>query len=203
MGQSKADLALRMIRHAHELEVPFVWLTGDEVYSASPIRSWCERNDIAYVLTLRANGSVGAVTSRGPDRVPASALAKAIPSERWRPLSAGEGAKGPRLYRWGWLPLIGPLDPAWGRWLLVRESLEPPHERAYYLVYAPRQTTMERAVSVAGARWSIEQCFQEAKGEVGLDEYEVRSWRSWHRHMSLSMMAHAFLSWIRLLATQQ
>ncbi len=83
----------------------------------------------------------------------------------------------------------------------MRRSLKDPSELAYYIVYAPRPTSPRQAVRVAGSRWTVESCFEEAKGETGLDEYEVRTWRSWHGHITLSMMAHAFLAWARTRAT--
>ncbi len=85
----------------------------------------------------------------------------------------------------------------------MRRALKDPTELAYYVVFAPLETTPRVAVRVAGSRWTVEQCFEEAKGETGLDEYEVRTWRSWHRHITLSMMAHAFLAWTRYRATAE
>jgi SRSO17 transposase len=121
----------------------------------------------------------------------------ALPRARWTRLSAGEGAKGPRWYAWRWLPLAAPLEPSWCRWLLVRRSLSAPAEVTAYVVFAPQATTLEEVVRVAGSRWTIESGFEAAKGEVGLDHYEVRSWTGWHRHITLAMWALALLTVMR------
>ncbi len=111
-------------------------------------------------------------------------------------INIGEGAKGPRVYDWARikLPDYG-LDSAdgWGRWLLVRRSVEKPDEMAYYLAAGLEDESLERLAVIAGKRWVIEMAFEEAKGEAGLDEYEVRKWGSWYRHVTLSLFAHAYL----------
>ena len=112
-------------------------------------------------------------------------------------MSAGDGAKGPRWYDWRWLPLATPLQPAWRRWLLVRRSLSDPTELTAYVVFAPHGTVLATVVQVAGSRWTVERCFEEAKGEVGLEQYEVRSWTGWYRHMTLAMWAYALLTALR------
>ena len=121
----------------------------------------------------------------------------ALATEGWSRLSAGDGAKGPRWYDWRWLPLAAPWQPDWRRWLLVRRSLSDPTELTAYVVFAPHETTLATVVQVAGSRWTIEQCFEEAKGEVGLDQYEVRSWTGWYRHITLAMWAYALLTVLR------
>jgi SRSO17 transposase len=112
-------------------------------------------------------------------------------------LSAGAGEKGPRLYDWACLLLDAPEQAGFCRWLLVRQSLSDPSERAYYIVFAPADTTLPTMVRTAGTRWSIEVGLEAAKGEVGLDEYEVRSFHGWYRHITLSLLAHAFLAVMR------
>jgi SRSO17 transposase len=112
-------------------------------------------------------------------------------------LSAGEGTKGPRLYDWLGVPLTDPPVPAWKRWLMVRRSLSDPTDLAAYACFAPAAMSLDELVQVAGRRWAIEACFEEAKGEVGLDHYEVRSWTGWHRHITLACLAHAFLAVMR------
>ncbi len=108
-------------------------------------------------------------------------------------MSAGDGAKGPRLYDWAYLPYRG-AAPGWRMGLLVRRGTAKPDDLAYCLTHAPEATTLARLVRVAGARWAIEACFEAAQGEVGLDGYEVRSWAGWHRHVTLAMLAHAYLA---------
>jgi hypothetical protein len=121
----------------------------------------------------------------------------ALPAEGWTRLSAGDGAKGPRWYDWRWLPLAAPLAPGWCRWLLVWRSVSTPQEVTAYVVFAPDETRLEEVVRVVGTRWAIAQLFEAAKGEVGLDHYEVRSWTGWYRHITLAMWALALLAALR------
>jgi SRSO17 transposase len=121
----------------------------------------------------------------------------ALPADGWTRLSAGDGTKGPRWYDWRWLLLVEPQEPGWNRWLLVRRSVSAPHELQAYVVFAPQQTALTEVVRVAGTRWTIESCFEAAKGEVGLDHYEVRSWTGWYRHITLAMWALALLTVLR------
>jgi SRSO17 transposase len=127
-------------------------------------------------------------------------LAQALMREDWQVLSAGAGGKGPRLFAWARIELVAPEISGWQRWLLIRRSLDEgadPAEMAYVLIFAPTGTSLEEMVEAFGARWTVEQCFEEAKGEVGLDEYEVRSWHGWYRHVTLSMLSLAFLTALR------
>ena len=128
-----------------------------------------------------------------------------LPEEAWVRASAGAGSKGDRLYDWACLTLPEPVPEASsassvGRWLLVRRSIEDPAEHAYYLAYGPAETPVHELIRIAGRRWSIEDCFEQAKGEVGLDEYEVRKWDGWHRHITLCLLAHAYLVVLRSVA---
>ena len=116
-----------------------------------------------------------------------------LPAEGWTRLSAGDGAKGPRWYDWCWLPLAEPLEPGWRRWLLVRRSLGAPTELTAYVVFAPQATTLEAVVRVAGSRWTVESAFEAAKGTVGLDQSEVRSWTAWYQHLTLALWSWALL----------
>jgi hypothetical protein len=120
-----------------------------------------------------------------------------LPAAGWTRLRAGDGAKGPRWDDWCWLPLAAPLEPGWRRWRLVRRSLGAPTELTAYVVFAPQATTLEAVVRVAGSRWTVESAFEAAKGEVGLDQYEVRSWTAWYRHITLVMWALALLTVMR------
>ena len=119
-----------------------------------------------------------------------------MPAKGWTRLSAGDGAKGPRLYDWAYLP-YGIPPTGWKSGLLIRRKKGRPHQFTFYLTWAPADTALTTLVRVAGQRWTIESCFEEAKGETGLDQYEVRSWRGWHRHITLSMLAHAYLTVVR------
>ncbi|MFE0332476.1 hypothetical protein ACFW08_37955 [Streptomyces sp. NPDC058960] len=123
------------------------------------------------------------------------------PDEAWEKISCGDGAKGPRVYHWAAvrLPAVAEFDyqgevPHRMRWALARRSISKPDEIVYYLAYAPLQVTVQELVRVAGARWAIEECFQAAKNECGLDQYEVRRYVGWYRHITLAMLAHALLA---------
>jgi SRSO17 transposase len=120
-----------------------------------------------------------------------------VPAKAWRRLSAGDGAKGPRLYDWAYLPCGAPTARGFKPGLLIRRQIKKPKEWTCYLTLAPRGTTLAQLVRVAGTRWTVEICFEAAKGEVGLDHYEVRSWTGWHRHITLAMLAHAYLAVLR------
>ena len=115
----------------------------------------------------------------------------------WRRLSAGDGSKGPRLYDWTRLPLNPPMQEGFERWLLVRRSIGEPDKLTAYTVFAPEGATLAELARAAGGRWRVEIGFEEAKGEVGLSHYEVRSWRGWYRHITLALLAHAFLAVLR------
>jgi SRSO17 transposase len=164
------------------------------------MRLWLEGLPKRYVLAVSAKETVILPNAR---ELRVKELLNTLPAEGWSRLSAGEGAKGPRWYEWLRLPLMAPLTYGWLRWLLVRRSLADPSELATYVCCAPAGTSLETLVEVAGHRWTIESCFEEAKGEVGLDEYEVRSWTGWYRHVTLSCLAHAFLAVMRSQASDE
>ena len=186
---TKPKLGLAMLERAREAGVPFAWITGDSVYGTDhAIRRWAERQGRGYVL---------AVTSRQRLRLrPVTSWIKGLPERDWQRLSAGDGAKGPRLYDWACVP-YGSAIPGFQAALLVRRSLATPTELAFYLTHAPEGTTVAELVRVAGTRWTVESLFEQAKGEVGLDQYEVRSWVGWHRHVTLAMFALAYLAAVR------
>ena len=143
------------------------------------------------------NEPLWADTERGSRQVGARELAQQIPDDQWRRLSAGEGSKGPRRYDWGRLPIRPGSEPGEGRWLLVRRSVADPDDLAYYACFGAAEAPLAELARVAGTRWIIEDAFKEAKQEVGLDEYEVRLWVGWYRHITLALLAHAFLAVIR------
>jgi SRSO17 transposase len=120
-----------------------------------------------------------------------------LPAEQWERLSAGVGSKGPRWYDWQRLGLSDPSEPRWKRWLLLRRSISDPSDVTAYIVFGPARSTLTDLVRVAGTRWTVEEGLEAAKGEVGLDHYEVRSWTGWYRHMTMAMWAQAFLTVIR------
>jgi len=186
---TKPRRARQMLERAFDAGVPARWVTGDAVYgSDSQFRHFLENRHLAYVLGVTSNYTLRPYT--------AATLADQLPKKAWKRRSAGRGSKGPRRYDWA-LHRIYLDERGWGHWLLVRRQIRAPHERAYYRVYAPANTTLAQLVMVAGKRWAVEECFETAKGECGLDEYEVRSWTGWHRHVTLAMLAHAYLAVVR------
>jgi SRSO17 transposase len=191
---TKPHLARHMLQRAFEAGVPARWVTGDSVYGDDRrLRVWLEEQDHAYVLAVSGKEYVWRA---GRQHQVKSVLA-ALGTEGWERLSAGAGAKGPRWYDWLWLPLAAPWQSDWRRWLLVRRSLSTPADLTAYVVFAPCATTLATVVQVAGSRWTIERSFEEAKGAVGLDHYEVRSWPGWYRHITLAMWAYALLTVLR------
>ena len=188
---TKPKLARQMLERALDAGVPARWVTGDAVYGNDHrLQGWLQERHQAHVLAVGGQEAVwiGFEQHRVKDLLPA------IAEDAWQILSAGEGAKGPRLYEWTRLSINCQYALEWERWLLVRRSLSDPNERTGYIAFAPADTSLQTLVKVAGTRWTIESGFEAAKGEVGLDQYEVRSWHGWHRHMSLAMLAHAFLT---------
>ena len=131
-------------------------------------------------------------TSTGEQR--ADALIAVAPSRAWQRLSTGAGAHGPREFDWARVPVRPGWRPGRGHWLLARRSISDPGEIAYYACYGPRRSSTADLAWIAGSRWHIEECFQQAKGEAGLDHYQVRSWRAWYAHITLSMLALAWLA---------
>ena len=187
---TKPDLARRMLERALDAGVPAAWVAADEVYgSDSKLRFWLEERRQPYVVAVSSKQYVyaGLAGYRVGD------LIGDAPERAWARLSAGDGAKGPRLYDWAKTRINCPVG-GWGRWLLVRRSVADPTELAYYLTFGPDDTELEALVGVAGTRWAIEECFEAAKQEVGLDEYQVRRWDGWYRHVTLSLLAHAYLA---------
>ena len=196
---TKLVLARRMIERALQAGVPFRWVTGDEVYgSDSQMRRWLEEQKIFYVLAVSSQYQV---FYQGARRWVAE-ITTLLPKKTWKRLSAGAGTKGERFYDWALLPL-GEVDQERQRWLLFRRSISDQTDLSYYVVSAPKKTSLKEMVKVAGTRWAIEESFESAKGEVGLDQYEVRSWDGWYRHITLAMFAHAYLTVVRAGAMAQ
>jgi SRSO17 transposase len=147
---------------------------------------------MSYVVEVPVNQTV--VDLDGKRRV--DTLIGRAPEEAWHRVSAGPGVRGEREYDWAWatVPSYGDLPPGYVRTLLARRSIDDPTDIAYYLCFHPDNVEREAIVRVAGARWAIEECFQAAKGECGLDHYQVRRWEGWYRHITMAMLAHAFLA---------
>ncbi len=199
--RTKPQLAQLMLERALDAGVPASWVTADEVYGGSPtLRQWLEGRGVSYVLAVKCTEPLAISGPDGPVRATAEQLAAAVPAEQWVTASAGQGAKGRRLYDWTRIQLATPVTSEMARWLLVRRSRRD-GELAFYACSGPAGTSLVGLVRVAGTRWAVEEGFEQAKGEVGLDHYEVRKWPGWYRHITLALLAHAFLAVTRAQAT--
>ena len=192
---TKPKIGIAMVAAALDAGVPCGWVLGDSVYgSDKSLRGMLENREKPYVLCVRANERL----MMGDFHTHTAAdLAAHLSADEWRRLPAGEGSKGPRLYDWARLRLFRLQSPPWDHWLLIRRSIADPADMAFYVTFGPHTTDLKELAAVAGLRWTIEECFQSAKGETGLDHCEARSWHGWHRHMTLSMLALAFLAGLR------
>jgi SRSO17 transposase len=187
---TKPQLAQQMLARAFAAGVPAAWVSGDEIYGDDgALRRWLVEGNHPYVLAVAGSHALW----RSGTQERADHLIAALPAEAWAPLSAGTGSQGERLYDWACLQV--PYDSIAGtaHWLLARRSLSDPTEVAYYRVFAPTDTPVAEMVRVAGLRWAIEASFEDAKGTVGLDHYEVRTWTAWYRHITLALLGHAYL----------
>jgi SRSO17 transposase len=196
--RTKPALARAMVTRLLDAGLPAAWVAADEAYGADfKFRRTCESAGVGYVLAVPKSQQVR--TDVGMWRI--DQVIEAAPEQAWERMSAGDGAKGPRLYDWAaarlpYVPDFDDLDdggPVVTRWILARRPLGE-GEIAYYMAYGPAGTTVADLVRVAGMRWAIEECFGAAKNECGLDQYEVRRWTGWYRHITLAMAAHAFLA---------
>lgn len=200
---TKGELARAMILRALASPLPIAWVTGDCAYGQEwRMRRTLEEAGVGYVLAVPKSQQLHAPFGRLDQ-----AIADA-PAEAWERHSCGDGAKGPRFYNWAAarLPAIGVFDgarPTHQRWVLARRSPARPDEIAYYLAYAPNGTSVAGLVRIAGSRWAIEEAFQAAKNECGLDQYEVRRYPGWYRHITLAMLAHAFLAVVAAQTTER
>jgi SRSO17 transposase len=188
---TKPELARRLVERALKAGARPAWVVADCVYGAdSKLRFFLEERQQPYVMAVSSNQSVWVELTQGRVKT----LAAQVPAEAWRGVAVGAGAKGPRRFEWAAVPINHPYDPRrWQRWVLLRRSCDDPEDLAFYLAFGPAGTGLEVLARVAGRRWAIEEAFAQGKGEVGLDQYEVRSWVGWHRHMTLAMVALALL----------
>lgn len=225
--ETKPEQAMAMLMHAWEQGVPMQWVTGDEVYGDSPrLRELIQAQGRFYVLAVSANTRVwterpeveepqeqtGGRPRRGrqlakgaPQARMVSEVVASLPSHAWKRLAVVEGEKGLITYHWARVRVVESRDqlPGPDVWLLARRSLSDPTKLAYYLACPPARSSLETLTRIASTRYTVEQCIEEAKGETGLDEYEVRFWHSWYRHITLSMLAHAWLASIRMLEQEK
>jgi SRSO17 transposase len=195
----KWELALHMLKRARAAGLPFQWVVADTVYGrAVDLRIWLEKYGYAYVLAIPSNEAVCVQSPHGYLLAEAREIdATLVKEQGWHRLSMSQGTKGPRMFDWAVLPVVhqGVVD---GRhWLLIRRCVDDPGEKAYYLVFAPSATTLQEMVRAIGKRWHIEEDL-EATTDLGLDQYEVRSFIGWSRHITLVLLAYAFLVGIRV-----
>ncbi len=213
--RTKPELGLEMVRQAVERGLPFRWVTADSVYGDSPTfvqglrelgkwyvvdssadaRVWLSEPE---VIPAGSKGPRGRATTQAkvatkPERV--DAVVARLPTKAWRRLVVAEGSQGPRTYEyafvWVWFSEQG--LPSGRERLLVRRSLGQQAEVKYHRANAPVEVPLEKLAQVRGGHWSVEQSFEAAKGECGLDEYETRGWVGWHHHTALSLLALWFL----------
>jgi SRSO17 transposase len=195
----KWEIALHMLQRARAAQVPFAWVVADTVYGqAIELRRWLEQHRYAYGLAISSDETV--CVQRGDNYLLAVARdveATLVRPADWQRLAMSQGSKGPRLFDWAILPHMhqGTID---GRhWLVIRRCLDDPSQKTYYLVYAPEGTTLQKMVFAIGNRWHREEDIQATK-KLGLDQYEVRSYKGWYRHITLVLLAYAFLVGIRV-----
>ncbi len=193
---TKPQIARRMLERVFKAGVPAAWVTADSVYGGDfTLRKELTERGQRSVLGVSSTQSLWVWEKGGPRQRPIRDVVAQVASDAWVQLSAGDGAKGPRVYEWSWgMIRESAFQEGWLEWWLARRSLSDPTDIAYYLACAPAETTVQRLVQVAGTRWAVEESLETAKGEVGLDQYEVRKWTGWYRHITLALLAHAFLT---------
>jgi SRSO17 transposase len=197
---TKPRQLIAMLGRAIEARVPFAWVTADEAYGqAHYLWDWLEQRDVSYVLATKRTDTV--TTEQGV-LGQVDELIGQLPTRAWWRLSVGAGAHGPREYDWARVPIREGWVPGRGHWVLARRSISDPSEIAYYVCYGPRRAGLVDLAWVAGSRWHVEECFQQAKNEAGLDHYQVRSWRAWYAHITLSMLALAWLAGVKAVAAK-
>ena len=192
---TKIEMAREMIAVALEAGARCRWVLADALYGGdSKLRRMLEARRQPYVLAVRSNQTLRMITQQGLVQTDPKTIAETLPKKNWTMLAAGEGSKGLRLYDWARYALPWTVDEDFERWVLIRRSRSDPAALAYYFVFASKGATLAELAGAAGLRWTIEECFERAKSNLGLDHCEARSWHGWHRHMTLVMAAGAFLA---------
>ena len=201
---TKPQIARRMIERALAAKVPFAFVAADSVYGTGDIETMLRKAGKGYVLGVAANHVFRSWGKKQLIGGSAAKIAQSLPKSAWRRLSSGEGTKGPRLHDWAYLELAD-LDVAqynstltgeWTRGLLIRRNIAD-GALAFFSTWCPKGTPAKKLIAVEGHRWAIEDSFETAKNELGLDHNESRSWHGWHRHVSLVMFAFAMMATIR------
>ncbi len=201
---TKPKIARRMIARAIAAKVPFSFVAADSVYGTGEIETLLREAGKGYVLGVASNHVFRSWGKPQPVAGTAAAIAQSLPKKAWRRLSSGGGTKGPRWHDWAYLELAD-LDASeynddlageWTRGLLIRRNIAD-GSLAFFSTWCPKGTSIQKLVSVEGHRWAIEDSFETAKNELGLDHNETRSWHGWHRHVSLVMLAFVMMAVIR------
>jgi len=191
---TKPELARQLLERAYAAGVTFAAIAGDSVYGDDrELRQWLEARQQPYVVAISRTEHLWL----GHESWSLAELSARLATRPWERLSCGEGSQGPRWSDWQRLLLNDPAEPGWRRWLVLRRSCSDPNDIDAYRAYGPADMTLAAQVQVVGKRWTVEESIQTSKSEVGLDEYEVRSWTGWYRHITLAMWAQAFLSVLR------
>ena len=195
---TKPELAVRMLARLQQAQVPIGWVVADTVYGGNlDLRTWCEQQQYPYVLAVACDEPVGILAPDGRSRrvLVSGVEALLLTEQDWQRLSMSEGTKGPRLFDWAVVPILHKWQDDGRHWLLLRRCLSAEQQKTYYFVCAPAGTTLPQMVQAIGARWHVEEDFENGK-DLGLDHYEVRSSLGWYRHITLVMLAQAFLTGI-------
>jgi len=193
--QTKPELAIQMLGRINEVGCPIAWVVADTVYGGNlDLRNWVQAHGYPYVLAVACDEPVGIVTPDGQRRrvQVRDVEALLLKEQDWQRLSMSEGTKGPRLFDWAVVPILHQWEDDGRHSLLIRRSITDPSEKRYYFVFAPAGTTLQEMVQASGARWHIEEDLENAK-DLGLDHYEVRSFTGWYRHITLVLLALAYL----------
>lgn len=192
---TKIEIARDLIASALDAGARCRFVLADALYGGdSQLRRMLEARRQPYVLAVRSNQTLRMITEEGFVQTDPKAIAENLAPSAWTILAAGEGSKGLRLYDWARYPLPWTVDEGFERWILIRRNRKDASECAYYFAFAPKGTSLAELAGAAGLRWTIEECFERGKSDLGLDHCEARSWRGWHRHMTLVMAAAAFLA---------
>jgi SRSO17 transposase len=193
---TKPQIARRMLARACQAGVPAAWVTADSVYGGDfTLRKELTERKQRYVVAVSSTQALWVWDNGVPQQRSIREVVARVAPNAWVQLSAGDGAKGPRVYDWTWgVVRESAFQEGWLEWWVARRSVSDPTDIAYYLACAPADTVLQTIVQVAGTRWAVEESLETAKGEVGLDQYEVRKWTGWYRHITLALLAHAFLT---------
>jgi SRSO17 transposase len=198
--RNKIELAEEILQRAFAADVPARWVLADSFYGRShAFRAWLEERGRPYAVMVPKTNAV----PLGGRKKKIERYIERLGEEAFSEIRPARDTDGRRPWQWSCLELAPDPEKCMGRWLLVRRSTDDPEDLGFYQAYGPEGTPTEELVQVCQDRWAVEECFAEAKGEVGLDHYEVRRWDAWHRHITLCLLAHAFLVVVRLAARDE